>query len=114
MPDTTYKVEDIRKYIMFAKCFKPKVAIFDSKSIFRLKICPKYDFYPKLFIFPKISFFKISDEAAEALKSEYKKLRLGEGNGMQASNWRITVRQLESLIRISEALARLHCDDKVI
>ena len=29
------------------------------------------------------------------------------------SSWRITVRQLESMIRLSEAQARMHCSEEV-
>ncbi|VDM29952.1 unnamed protein product [Toxocara canis] len=55
----------------------------------------------------------ISDGAAKLLVSEYKRLRLGDSNNSATSSWRITVRQLESLIRLSEALARLHCESEV-
>ncbi|PIO53200.1 hypothetical protein TELCIR_25475, partial [Teladorsagia circumcincta] len=77
--ETKYSLEDIQKYITFAKCFKPQ----------------------------------ISAEAAEALVTSYKRLRMNDSNNAATSSWRITVRQLESLIRLSEALARLHCAAQV-
>jgi len=68
---TAYSHDDIRKYIMFARCFRPQ----------------------------------ISDDAEKALKHAYLKLRMNDDNLTS----RITVRQLESLIRLSEAYARLKC-----
>lgn len=44
---------------------------------------------------------------------EYKRLRQRDGSGAHMSAWRITVRQLESMIRLSEAMARLYCVDEV-
>ncbi|KAH0554948.1 DNA replication licensing factor Mcm6 [Cotesia glomerata] len=52
-------------------------------------------------------------EAAELLVESYTTLRQREGVGSSKSTWRITVRQLESLVRLSEALAKLECADKV-
>ena len=45
---------------------------------------------------------------------QYKSLRQRDVNGIAKSAWRITVRQLESMIRLAEALARLHCQDEVL
>ncbi|VDD89778.1 unnamed protein product [Enterobius vermicularis] len=56
---------------------------------------------------------EISDGAAELLTNEYKRLRMGDSNNAATSSWRITVRQLESLIRLSEALSKLYCSDEV-
>eukprot|EP00002_Diphylleia_rotans_P023511 TRINITY_DN4627_c0_g1_i4.p1 TRINITY_DN4627_c0_g1~~TRINITY_DN4627_c0_g1_i4.p1 ORF type:complete len:471 (+),score=108.16 TRINITY_DN4627_c0_g1_i4:1218-2630(+) len=56
---------------------------------------------------------KISDESARLLVTYYRNLRQSDSTGISKSSYRITVRQLESLIRLSEALARLHCDDEV-
>ena len=44
---------------------------------------------------------------------EYKKLRQRDANAMSKASWRITVRQLESLIRLSEAMAKMVCEDEV-
>jgi len=53
-------------------------------------------------------------ESALILKEQYKKLRQTDSNKHSAqSSYRYTVRQLESLIRLSEAMARLHADSVV-
>merc|ERR1712050_779485 len=56
---------------------------------------------------------KICKEAAEYMVEEYRHLRARDGGGASKSAWRITVRQLESMIRLSEAMAKMHCKDEV-
>ncbi len=56
---------------------------------------------------------KITPESQQVLIESYRKLRQGDTMGRSRTAYRITVRQLESLIRLSEALARLHLDDTV-
>lgn len=75
-----YSVEEIRRYIAFARKFKPR----------------------------------ITPESQEFMIEEYKKLRQRDANAMSKASWRITVRQLESLIRLSEAMARMVCEDEVL
>lgn len=77
--ERVYSVEDITRYIMFARQFKPK----------------------------------INKDAQEYMIEEYKRLRQRDSTGAAKSAWRITVRQLESMIRLSEGMARLHCQDEV-
>ncbi|KAK0161566.1 hypothetical protein PV327_010025 [Microctonus hyperodae] len=55
----------------------------------------------------------LSTDTAELLVESYTTLRQREGAGSAKSTWRVTVRQLESLVRLSEALAKLECADKV-
>ena len=43
---------------------------------------------------------------------EYRRLRQRDGAGTKSA-WRITVRQLESMIRLSESMSRMHCQDEV-
>ncbi|XP_028986884.1 DNA replication licensing factor MCM6 [Betta splendens] len=75
-----YSLDEIRRYLLFARQFKPK----------------------------------ISSESKEFMVEQYKRLRQRDGSGGVAkSAWRITVRQLESMIRLSEAMARMHCCDEV-
>jgi DNA replication licensing factor MCM6 len=55
---------------------------------------------------------KLTKEAALRLREEYKLLR-NQDIGFQKTAYRITVRQLESLIRLSEALAKVHLDEYI-
>ncbi|XP_043252206.1 DNA replication licensing factor Mcm6 [Colletes gigas] len=53
----------------------------------------------------------LSQEAADYLVDSYTTLR--QRTGSSSGKWRVTVRQLESLIRLSEAKAKLECLDEV-
>ncbi|KAJ6648319.1 DNA replication licensing factor Mcm6 [Pseudolycoriella hygida] len=54
----------------------------------------------------------ISDESAELLVANYGHLRQRE-TGTGKGTWRITVRQLESMVRLSEAIAKMECSNEV-
>ncbi|GKY98716.1 hypothetical protein MPSEU_000827900 [Mayamaea pseudoterrestris] len=56
---------------------------------------------------------KITEESQRVLVDCYRKLRQGDTLGRSRTAYRITVRQLESMIRLSEAIARLHCDETI-
>jgi DNA replication licensing factor MCM6 len=56
---------------------------------------------------------KLTVESQRVLVDCYRKLRQGDTLGRSRSAYRITVRQLESMIRLSEALARLYCADEI-
>ncbi|KAI8804790.1 MCM2/3/5 family-domain-containing protein [Cladochytrium replicatum] len=55
----------------------------------------------------------MTDEAKEYLIAQYRNLRQNDVAAPNRPSYRITVRQLESLIRLSEALAKLHFLTKV-
>lgn len=55
----------------------------------------------------------ISREAGDLLVHHYNHLRLRDSTTTGKSTWRITVRQLESMIRLAEAMARLEICDEV-
>ena len=55
----------------------------------------------------------MTPESQRVLVDCYRKLRQGDTLGRSRSAYRITVRQLESMIRLSEAMARLHCDNDI-
>ncbi|KAM5157616.1 maternal DNA replication licensing factor mcm6 [Mantella aurantiaca] len=77
--ERVYSIEDIQRYLLFARQFQPK----------------------------------ITKEAKEFVIEQYRRLRQRDGSGVARSAWRITVRQLESMIRLSESMARMHCSDEV-
>ncbi|KOX74494.1 DNA replication licensing factor Mcm6 [Melipona quadrifasciata] len=53
----------------------------------------------------------LNQEAADFLVDSYTTLR--QRTGSNSGKWRVTVRKLESLIRLSEAMAKLECSDEV-
>jgi DNA replication licensing factor MCM6 len=55
---------------------------------------------------------QFTKEAAIELREEYKRLRQSDISS-QKTSYRITVRQLESLVRLSEALAKVHLVEKI-
>ncbi|CAG9832139.1 unnamed protein product [Diabrotica balteata] len=74
--------------------------------------------YTKQEVLQYISFarkFKpiINKEAGDLLVHYYNRLRLRDSSSTGKSTWRITVRQLESMIRLSEAMARMDISDEV-
>jgi DNA replication licensing factor MCM6 len=53
---------------------------------------------------------EFTDEARESLVEKYKELRADDAQGgIGRNSYRITVRQLESMIRLSEAIAKANC-----
>ncbi|XP_055332618.1 DNA replication licensing factor Mcm6-like isoform X2 [Paramacrobiotus metropolitanus] len=56
---------------------------------------------------------RLDREAKRLLVDEYVRMRRTDANATTKSAWRFTVRQLESMIRLAEAKARLHCRDWV-
>ncbi|CAK7890947.1 DNA replication licensing factor Mcm6p [[Candida] anglica] len=56
---------------------------------------------------------RMTKEARDFLVTRYKELRNDDAQGIGRSSYRITVRQLESMIRLSEAIARANCTDEI-
>ncbi|KHJ36352.1 putative dna replication licensing factor mcm6 [Erysiphe necator] len=57
---------------------------------------------------------ELTDEAKEVLVEKYKELRNDDAQGgIGRNSYRITVRQLESMIRLSEAIARANCVEEI-
>lgn len=57
---------------------------------------------------------EFTDEARETLVEKYKELRADDAQGgIGRNSYRITVRQLESMIRLSEAIAKANCVSEI-
>ncbi len=56
---------------------------------------------------------QFTQKSANMLKEEFKRMRQAEKNAQRGQAYKITVRQLESLIRLSEGMARAHCEYEI-
>jgi DNA replication licensing factor MCM6 len=56
---------------------------------------------------------KLTPAASQVLVEKYGQLRADDAQGYGRNSYRITVRQLESMIRLSEAIARANCMKEV-
>ncbi|KAL0950282.1 hypothetical protein HGRIS_010262 [Hohenbuehelia grisea] len=56
---------------------------------------------------------KMTPEAGDVLVEKYRILRQDDATGVGRNSYRITVRQLESMIRLSEAIARANCCSEI-
>lgn len=56
---------------------------------------------------------EINQEAADLLVLNYGHLRQRDTGASGKGTWRITVRQLESMVRLSEAIAKMECSNEV-
>ena len=100
MPDAT-KDEKMAKFIL--ELHKNNV----EKPEINTKLLRKYFAYARQNIFPKLT-----DAAAEELQEYYLKMRASASGEIKAIP--ISARQLEGLVRLSEASARLRLSDKVL
>ena len=80
-----------------------------NKAVYSSEQLSRYLKYAKCFT-PEL---QTGSPAYRLLIENYRKLRETDMSGLGKSAYRITVRQLESMIRLAEALAKLHCDDEV-
>jgi DNA replication licensing factor MCM6 len=56
---------------------------------------------------------KLTPAAAKVIVEKYRALRQDDASGHGRNSYRITVRQLESMIRLSEAIARANCMQEI-
>ena len=56
---------------------------------------------------------RLSQPAQSLLVEKYRDLRSDDAQGSSKNSYRITVRQLESMIRLSEAIARANCVEEI-
>lgn len=55
----------------------------------------------------------MNKEALDLMVRCYTQLRQTDSSGGTKSSFRVTVRQLESMIRLAEAMAKMECSDDV-
>lgn len=111
--DRLYNLDEIRRYLLFARQFKPKVCRLLAPAV-RLNRGSAHLCTFMVCINVSRARLQISSDSEEFIVEQYKRLRQRDSSGgVSKSAWRITVRQLESMIRLSEGMARMHCCDEV-
>lgn len=90
-----FSTETLQRYIRYARTFNPKVIL----------AIPRFAGYSPS--------NQLTPEAADVLVEKYRILRQDDASGVGRNSYRITVRQLESMIRLSEAIARANCTSEV-
>lgn len=115
--DVDFTSQQLQKYIRFARTIKPKV-----QSRFSPLMLSFADLV--LTILLVVFFFvgKMGAAAVRLMNLYWRRLRSAEASsgtsssglaGSTAYSYRITVRQLEALVRLSEAIARAHLEEEV-
>lgn len=96
-----FSTAELKRYFAFAKSLKPQVCPLTllrkwSLTIHQLTVI--------------IMSLQLSSEAKKVLVESYVVLRRGDSTPGTRVAYRMTVRQLEALIRLSEAIARSHLE----
>jgi len=104
-----FSTAELKRYIAYAKTLKPKVNISFrwSASINEDNFCLVHlSYYLALLM-------QLTSDSRKLLVESYVALRRGDTNPGSRVAYRMTVRQLEALIRLSEAIARCHLENQV-
>jgi len=96
-----FSTDELQRYIRYARTFNPKVSIF-----LHLR-------FGKAILTHRVHNEQLTPAASKQLVILYGKLRSEDAQGYGRSSYRVTVRQLESMVRLSEAIARANCTEEV-
>jgi hypothetical protein len=101
-----FSTEALQRFIRFARTFKPKVSSssWDDPSSSGSRADT---------VLLSLLSLQLTPEASTVLVEKYRQLRQDDAGGPGKNSYRITVRQLESMIRLSEAIARANCKEEV-
>lgn len=108
---TLIDIHDMESDRAIANRLKDMHNNFEDPSTFCQRMIYSFEDIRLYLKFARKFYPKIPLDAEKYFVEEYVRLRSESVNSK--TSWRITVRQLESLIRLSEAIARAHCQEYV-
>jgi DNA replication licensing factor MCM6 len=91
-----FSTETLQRFIRYARTFQPKVCYEAEFSVRSTNPSQQ-----------------MTRDAADLLVEKYRILRQDDATGGGRNSYRITVRQLESMVRLCEAIARANCSNEV-